>query len=176
MLKLYISLLRGINVAGQKKIPMTDLVALYQKIGFVDVISYIQSGNVIFKSTDSDLGQIANKIQAAILKYFSFTVDVLIKTPSDFQRVVQQNPFKTEQTYITFLWQKPAIIPNEAIKKATLPGEEIKILEDVIYFSCPKNYGKSKLSNNFFEAKFKIPATTRNWKTVNCLLAMTMSS
>ena len=117
---------------------------LYQDLGFGNVQSYIQSGNVVFTSDNANAGQLSDQIKNAIKGCFSFTVDVLVKTPADFQRIIQQNPFEAHKTYVTFLWHAPTAVPDEKIKNACLPGEEVKVVGNAIYFSCPQNYGTPK--------------------------------
>ena len=109
----YISILRGINVSGQKKIIMTDLVKLYEDLGFKDVVSYIQSGNVIFKTkqktTDTKL---AKQIEAKIIEKYDFQVPVIIRSLEELHRISTQNPFINEpevSLYVTFLSGTPNI-------------------------------------------------------------------
>lgn len=169
-MKTYISLLRGINVSGQKKIKMEELRKLYENLGFTDVKSYIQSGNLIFQYEEEDIGTIQEKIEKVIQENYEFEVKVLVLTPSDLQEIFNQNPFEEEQVYFTFLYQEPESIPTEAIEKVLKDSEKYAIQNQVIYFSCPEGYGRTKFSNNFIESKLKVDATTRNLKTVIKLL------
>ena len=86
------------------------------------------------------------------------------------QEIFNQNPFEEEQMYFTFLYQEPESIPTEAIEKALKESEKYLIQNQVVYFSCPEGYGKTKFSNNFIENKLKVDATTRNLKTLLKLL------
>ena len=173
----YISLLRGINVGGQKKVPMQQLKGLYEKLGFTGVQTYIQSGNVIFTSNEKDAAKLREKIEGAIKKEFGFEVLVFIRTKDDFEKIVKNNPFtkqETESTYVTLLSQAPAEIPAD-LDKFKAPNDKYKIINDVIYFYCPDGYGKTKLSNNLFEKKLNVNATTRNWNTINKLIQIAIS-
>lgn len=93
-LEVFVSILRGINVNGQKKILMSDLKALYEKLGFKDVATYIQSGNVVFKSNqklpDTEL---AKKVEEAILKKYDFEVPVIIRSEEEMKKTISSNPF-----------------------------------------------------------------------------------
>src|SRR3989344_9460301 len=105
----YISLHRGINVAGQKKIKMSDLKALYEALGFKNVTTYIQSGNVIFQSTQTDIVALSQKIEEKIHKTYQFQVAVIIRTIPELKQIIDENPFVKDRhedvtkLYITFL-------------------------------------------------------------------------
>ena len=165
----YISLLRGINVSGQKKIKMADLKYLYESCGFQNVITYIQSGNVIFQSDKSIKVKIAESIETAVEKNFGYAVSVLVKSYKEIKTVINRNPFGEEKLYITFLFSVPPEIPADEFDRVLTDSEKYKIEGDTVYFYCPDGYGKTKFSNNFIEKRLNIPATTRNWNTVNKL-------
>ena len=168
----YISLLRGINVSGQKKVPMVELRALYESLGLEAVQSYIQSGNVICATPDEDVATLTQTIERAIEQHFGFKVRVLIKTPQQLMQVLNGRPFDEERLFVTFLFGTPTHIPTEALDRAKQPSEQIHIAGDIVYFSCPDGYGRSKLSNSFLESQLKLSATTRNWRTVRKLLEL----
>ena len=171
----YISILRGINVSGQKKILMIDLTELYKSLKFTNINTYIQSGNVTFKA-DAKLSdnEISAKISKAILKKYAFEVPVLVRTIAEMEKVITENPFKKEsdeRLYVTFLDQIPSKENTDKLKGIDFPQDKFILKDKSIYLHCI-SYGNTKLSNNFFENKLKVTATTRNWKTVNKLLAM----
>lgn len=168
----YISLLRGINVSGHKKIKMTDLKELYEKLGYGDVITYIQSGNVVFNSS-SKLNQIKTDIEKAIEEKYSFTVDVVIRPAEDFATILKNMPFKNvaieedgSKILVTFLYGNPTVPNIDILKEKALPSEQIIFGDRLFYLHCPDGYGNTKLSNVFIEKKLKTSATTRNLKTV----------
>ena len=86
-------MLRGIKVRGQKKIKMDELKKLYESLGFKNVQTYIQSGNVIFDFSDTNISKLINKIEQKIKKSFSYDVPVLIRTKNDLQKLIANNPF-----------------------------------------------------------------------------------
>ena len=92
----YISLLRGINVSGQKKVRMADLKSLYESLELGNVQTYVQSGNVVFDSEEQDVEKLKNSIEAQIEAIFGFSVPVLIRSADDFQRVIKGHPFAHE--------------------------------------------------------------------------------
>ena len=172
----YIAMLRGINVSGQKIIKMVELKKLYETSGFEDVKTYIQSGNVVFKCPMDDKKEIAGVISDAIEKQYGFDVKVLVVSPEDIQRALDNNPYQQEKMYITFLFDTPAEIPFDEIDKIKQPSEQFEIIEDRIYFFCPDGYGRSKFTNNFLERKLKVTMTSRNLRTTRKLLEMSKES
>lgn len=173
----YISILRGINVGGQKKILMKDLKALYEELGFEEVTNYIQSGNVIFKAQDhmTDI-QAAEMIMQSIFQKYGFKVQVLIRTIDEMINTQMINPFMEnkeidiKKLHFTFLTDMPNPEYLESIKNFDYPPDQFVIVGKDVFVYCPNGYGKSKISNDFFENKLKVSATTRNWRTVNTLV------
>lgn len=173
----YISILRGINVSGQKLIKMDALRKLYENLGFHNVTTYVQSGNVIFISEAENPEELAQTITQQIKKEFSFDVPVLVLTIEKLKAIIAKNPFINKENnsiYVTFLASKPEKFDSKGIEEKKLPVEEIAFTDDAVYLYCPKGYGTSKLSNNLIESKLKVIATTRNWKTTNELLKISL--
>jgi uncharacterized protein (DUF1697 family) len=175
----YVSILRGINVSGQKKILMADLKALYKQLSFKNVQTYIQSGNVVFDyAGDKSKLAIAGMIEHSINKKYNFLVPVLVKHPDDLISTIKNNPFREEagvdpsRVAVTFLENQPTSANLIKLEGVEYPPDRFIIDGENIYIHCPKSYGNSKLSNNFFENKLKVRATTRNWKTINKLVEM----
>ncbi len=171
-MNIYISLLRGINVSGQKMIKMDELKKLYEFLGFQNVKTYIQSGNVIFESDEKDASKLQEIIEKKIEEIFGFDVRVFIRTPEELKRVIDQNPFPGENKgwYVIFCSASCVGLPLEELQKAKADSEQFSISENGIYLLFPEGVGRTKLSNNFFEKKLKISGTMRNWNTVNKLL------
>ena len=172
---IYISLLRGINVSGQKKIKMADLSVLYESIGLKDVVTYIQSGNVIFKN-DRDTQTLKTLLEQNIEQHFSFQVPVEVIPLSEFIVINEQLPFTNidleldgTKVLLTFLSEPPQAELVEKLMSYVKAPEQLVIKEKVIYLHCPNGYGKTKLSNNFIESKLKVRATTRNLKSITKL-------
>jgi len=175
----FISILRGINVSGQKKILMADLKALYQSLNFEDVSTYIQSGNVVFKAPENSNGkELARKIEAAISGKYNFHVPIIIRTAAEMENILAVNPFlkdasiDPEKLHVTFLEEIPDQKNLESIKDFHSPPDQFVVISREVFLHCPDKYGETKLSNKFFENKLKVAATTRNWKTVNKLSEM----
>ena len=179
----YISILRGINVSGQKKIKMLDLKSLYESLGFHNVETYIQSGNVIFDDNEKDKIDLKTTIEATINKKYKFQVPVEIRTKHEFKNIIHNNPFASidveenaTKLLITFLSSKPSKINISNILKQVTPPEALVVNGQEVYLYCPNGYGKSKLSNTFLEKKLDVTATTRNWKSVHKIYELSAQS
>ncbi len=166
-----VALLRGINVGGNNKIPMADLKALCGDLGWKDVATYIQSGNVVFSASGTPAKQEV-ALQAAIQKSFGFTISVLARTAADWQSFIETNPFskaaKTEAKMLMLaLAQKPFNKTAEAAlsEKAT-SGEKLQQVGNALWIHFPGGVGKSKLTPAVLDRLAGSPVTLRNWNTV----------
>ena len=173
----YIALLRGINVSGQKKIKMADLRTHLSELGYGNLQTYIQSGNIVFSSAEEDAAVLEGQIHEKIKEKYGFEVPVLVLQPEDFTAVLDRNPMQEERhdrkrLYVTFLASEPVPEKKAKLSELDYSPEEYVLDGKVIYFFSPTGYGRAKMNNNFFEQKLKVKATTRNWNTVNKLLAM----
>lgn len=150
---------------------MQDLRDLLNGLGFQNVQTYIQSGNIILSATDNK-ESIASKIKEAIKSKFDYEVPVLVKTIEEWGKAIENNPYKEvepKQQYFTFL----SDIPEEKeIIVTNIKEDTYTIIEDVLYINAVGGYGKTKLTNNLFEKKLKVIATTRNLKTTMKLLTL----
>jgi uncharacterized protein (DUF1697 family) len=174
---IYLSLLRGINIGGHKKIRMSDLKALYESLGFGQVTTYIQSGNVLFSTdTNESEAELACRIGNAIKERFGFEVPVVIRTKEEMQQIVMQNPFAAEEEIAP---DKLVVMYLGSIPDAaTLTKVQTKIDDDsryafighTLYFFYPDGYGQTKWHSNFFEKQLRTTVTARNW-TTTCKLA-----
>ena len=171
----YASILRGINVSGQKKIKMADLSALYESLGFINVGTYIQSGNVVFEAAGANVDKIMLGIEQVIKKRYGFKVPVLLRTQKEIHATLKANPFlkehnvDTSKLHVTFLQRAPGASTIKNFKPDSLGQDRYFIRGSEVYLYCPGGYGKTRLSNTFLEKNLGVSATTRNWKTVNML-------
>jgi uncharacterized protein (DUF1697 family) len=175
----YISMLRGINVSGQRKVNMQELRRLYASLGFEGVQTYIQSGNVIFRCPLTDPRRLTETIESEIRRSFGLEVKVFVRTSAEFRELVGNNPFAgrdESKLHVTFLSGQPARVPLGEMRDARSGAEDFLISGQSVYLFCPDGYGGTELSNGFFERKLKVAATTRNWKTVNSLLSIALAS
>jgi len=174
----YISILRGINVSGHKMIKMDALRKMYEGLGFKNVQTYIQSGNVIFQDKIIDTKKLEKKIAKKITDQFSFEVPIMVKEIDELKTIVKNNPFGNDVSkdisyiHVTFLSAIPDKANVDKIKEGKYGVDEFVWIDNAIYLYCPNGYGITKLNNNFIESKLKVMATTRNWKTTKELLSM----
>jgi uncharacterized protein (DUF1697 family) len=169
----WVALLRGVNLGARNKVPMAGLRDLMADIGAEDVQTYVQSGNVVFRSALAR-AELVRRIEAEIGARFGVDADVLLCTKAELKRVVAGNPFTEDESeptrlHVTFLAQPP-----ERGRMADLEGEEFEpdrfhVTRAAVYLHTPKGYGRTKLSNTYFERKLGVRATTRNWRTVTTL-------
>ena len=169
----FISILRGINVGANRKVPMSDLKVLCEKLGLKNLQTYIQSGNIVFEMAQPEpIPELQDKLQQAFTKAFGFDIPVLIRTAEQWAETIGKNPFLKEENadfdrlHLTCLKEIPAPELLEKIKAFQYLPDRYEIIGREVYIYCAAGYGTSKLTNPFFESKLKVPATTRNWKTV----------
>jgi uncharacterized protein (DUF1697 family) len=174
----YIAMLRGINVTGHKIIKMEALRASFAALGFKNVQSYIQSGNLIFETPNNSAATLSAKIEQKILRDFGHSVSVLLRTPKELAEIIQRNPFVKDpaidqsRLYVTFLADIAPKTAADLLQPLAAGAEQIRVVGREVYLYCSNGYGKTKISNTAVEKKLSIGATTRNWRTTQTLLAM----
>lgn len=176
----YIALLRGINLAGHNSIRMAELACSFEALGFKQVKTYIQSGNVVFNANKTAPATLSKQIEAKILAEFGLTVYVLTKTAEELKRAIEHNPFVKERgidltrLHVTFLSAVPAESGLNKVKSWRVEPDRFSSCGCEIYLHCPEAYGTTKLSNAALEKALEVRATTRNWRTVNKLYEMVL--
>jgi uncharacterized protein (DUF1697 family) len=174
----YIALLRGINVGGHKIIKMDALREAFVKMGFGDVATYVQSGNVVFKAPMKVSGDLAKKIEEMLLRRFNMTVPVMVRTAEEMRAALRNNPFLKEKgiapdtLHVTFLSQAPQKTAVKGLDAIAAGPDRFHCCGQEIYLHCPNGFAGTKLSINVFEKLLMVGATTRNWNTVNKLWEM----
>lgn len=177
-MKVVISLLRGVNLGGHHKIKMSDLCELYGSLGHCDARSHINSGNVVFRTSEHDLAAVVKKLESAIEKKCGFHADVVVRTTTELRDVIRRNPFGKRKDIdpgkllITFLPKKPAEDISEQIRSLKPDPEEMHLDGREIYTYFPDGVGRSKLFSGLSGKLLKNEGTSRNWNTVLKLLAI----
>ncbi|MBA4384385.1 MAG: hypothetical protein C0410_06590 [Anaerolinea sp.] len=166
----YIALFRGINVGGNHKLPMTELVEILEGLGAQEVETYIQSGNAIFKSAEMDSVELGNKIGAEIDKSRGFTPKVLILTPEELDRALDENPFPVPEgdestLHLGFLAAEPEEVNIEKLTSLKTESEHYCLTPKVFYLYAPDGVGKSRLAAGA-EKIIGVDITDRNWNMV----------
>ena len=165
------ALLRGINVGGRRRVPMAELRALAEELGFAAVGTYVQSGNLVF-TADGDAQAVTGMLEAALESHFGFEIPVVLRSGAEMERITRRHPFGDRQDdparlHVFFLagdpdparvaaWDPGSYMPDEAV----VDGREV-------YVHFPNGMGRSK-----FTFDFGTPATARNWRTVLALREM----
>lgn len=174
----YIALLRGINVGGKNIIKMNDLKRVFESIGLIEVQTYIQSGNVLFKSSD-EKEMLLNKIEREIKNVFGFSVTVILRTSQEFEQIVRNCPFsekeileaksssKSESLYVAILGNIPLQERIEKLDAYRNETDGYKIIGQEVFLLFYNSIRNSKLANNLH--RLEVPVTVRNWKTINKL-------
>ncbi len=174
----YVALLRGINLGSHNKIKMPELKELFSSLGYTGAVTYLQSGNVVFRGRHLNPPEVAQSLEEAIAGKFGHSVNVLVRTGEDIARIVDANPFARTcedptKLHVTFL---EAASDSSLLRSEDADGakpDEFEVRGAEIFLYCPQGYGRTKLSNTFWERRLRVRATTRNWNTVRALKSLT---
>ena len=157
---------------------MEELRTLYKSLGFKNVKTYIQSGNVIFKTSILDTKVIIDMVKSKINQEFGYEITIVIRTQEEMDKIVENNPYSNKdlsKVHVIFLLDNQLDYSTQELLKAKTDQEEFKIIGKEIYLYLPSGSGRTKLTNNFFERKLDVKSTTRNWRTVNKILEIAQS-
>jgi uncharacterized protein (DUF1697 family) len=173
-MRTYVALLRGINVGGKNKLPMAALRDLLTDLGHEDVVTYIQSGNVVLKAA-SKPAVVAKEIADGIEAEFGLQVPVIVRSRAELSRVVSGNPYLAPGAdpatlHVMFLAAKPSAAAIAKLDPQRCPPDRFTVHGREIFLQLPNGMGRTKLTNDYFESRLGVPGTARNWKTVNKLL------
>lgn len=175
--KTYIALLRGINLAGRNRVPMAELRSELETLGLEDVVTYIQSGNVVFRGRGGRAEELAASIEGQIAEAFGIDVVVLLRTSAELAKVARGNPFlragaDPSKLHVVFLSAKPAKKAEAELDPERSPPGEFRLGGREIYLHLPTGFGRSKLTVDYFERALGLAGTARNWKTVTKLVEL----
>jgi uncharacterized protein (DUF1697 family) len=173
-----ISMLRGVNVGGHNIIKMEALRALYDSLKLRDAQTYVQSGNVVFRSTESDTAKLAKRIQHAIEEKYGFRPEIILRTAAELREVIARNPFAKRRgiepgkLLVTFLAGEPAAEACDGVLKIDMAPEELRIDGRHVYTYYPNGMARPKVAWAKIERTLKVSGTGRNWNSVRKLLEM----
>src|SRR5258706_899798 len=168
----FVSLFRGINVGGHQTVRMDELKDLHESLGLKDVVTYIQSGNVVFTSDDADLAHLPRHIEDGFAKKFGFHVKVMVRTSAELRDIIANNPFQDQPlkeskwVLVLFLATRPERAALEDLQKTYVGPEELCLIGQELYIYYPNGIGRSKLTGTLIEKKLKTSGTGRNWNTI----------
>jgi uncharacterized protein (DUF1697 family) len=173
----HVALLRGINLAGKNRLPMKELIEMFENGGCGGAAAYIQSGNVIFTAAPAVASRIAALITTQIKKRFGFDVPVILRTADELKKVISNNPFlkagvAEKELHVMFLADAPDASHIRTLDPDRSPPDTYQVRGREIYLRLPNGMGRSKLSNQYFDSKLATVSTARNWRTVTTLLEL----
>ncbi|KGE19508.1 DUF1697 domain-containing protein [Paenibacillus wynnii] len=174
----YIALLRGINVGGNKIIKMQDLKLLFQSLELDHVRTYIQSGNVIFESNNHEIELLGGLIELRIKEVYGFQVSVILRTLEELAQVIENNPFDLpeqedyKRLYVSFLTSEPSTEALEKLQPYMDGPDKLRFVGKEMYAFYEVSVSQSALFKVPMDKMLGMPATSRNWNTVNKLVAL----
>jgi uncharacterized protein (DUF1697 family) len=167
-----VCMLRGVNVGGHNKIKMESLRSLCAALKLERAQTYVQSGNVVFRSGEKNLTLLSKRIQDALKSNFGFRPEVILRTASEMRHVIARNPFASRhgiepaKLLVSFLASDPGKETRDNLAKLDTRGEELHARGSELYIYYKNGMGKTKLSSAALDNILKTPATARNWNTV----------
>jgi len=173
-----IAMLRAVNLGSHNRISMDDLCALCTSLKFSDPRTYVQSGNVVFRTSDRDLSRVAKAIEKRIEHDVGFRTDVIVRSEAEMRDVIARNPFakrrdvEGKRLLVLFFGNEPGADAREKIRSIKSDGEELYLDGRELYIYFPDGVGRSKVSTSAIERMLKTPGTGRNWNSVLKLLEM----
>ncbi len=172
--RVFVALLRGINVGGKNKLPSEELVGLFEEVGCDRVRTYIQSGNVVYRAGSHLTKAVPAAVAAAIERDYGFSVPVVTRTAAELAAVVEENPFVVggedpTTLHVAFLADKPSVTQVSKLDPSLSPGDQFVVSGREVYLHCPNGLARTKLTNAYLDSTLGTVSTMRNWKTVNVL-------
>lgn len=168
----YVAFLRGINVGGHNKIKMETLREMFAALGYKNVKTYINSGNVIFETIEADDNALAAKVEQAIQAEFSLNIKVMVRTISEIKGIIKNNPFDGQFTndkdlHVLFLDEELPEDKRQLLLSNNNENEQFAVRNREIFCLLRVGVLDSLLGKDYVGKKLKTPATARNWRTVN---------
>lgn len=174
----YIAMLRGINIGSSKRVEMVRLKKMFEDLGFKNVRTYIQSGNVVFEGRGTVPG-LAAKIDKGMMKEFGFSALIMMRTEDEMAQAIDNNPFVKQSqknpayVHVCFLSDAPAAEAVKALHTLGTKNEQVKRVGNEVYVYHVDGLGKAKVLNHgVLERVLRVKVTMRNWNTSSRLLEM----
>ena len=168
-----VALLRGVNVGGKNKLPMASLAKLFAAAGCTDVVTFIQSGNVVFSASAAIAKRLPDALAEAIEGAHGFRSPVILRTAGELVAAERANPFPgTEAVHIAFLADAPTPAAVKSLDPKRSPPDRFVVRGREIYLHLPNGGGQTKLTNAYFDRTLDTVSTIRNWNTLTKLIAL----
>lgn len=171
-------MLRAVNLGSHNRVKMDLLCALCTTLKFSDPRTYVQSGNVVFRSSERSLRRVAQQLEDGIERQFGFRTDVIVRSAAEMRDVVKRNPFAERRNIdpkrllVLFFGQEPGSDAKAKVSAMKVNAEELRLSGRELYVYFPDGIGRSKVSTPAIEKALKTPGTGRNWNSVTKLLEM----
>ena len=168
----YVALLRGINVGGNKKVPMADLRAMTAKLGFDDPQTLLQSGNLVFGAKSQPTATLEQLLEAATKKSVGVECSYLVRTAAEWAALVAANPYVKQAkenpayTVVTFCREVPDAAALKALRTEARGGEDFRVIGRELFMWYPNGQGQSKLAEALSRNRLGTVCSARNWNTV----------
>ena len=168
----YAALLRGINVGGNKKVPMADLRVMTAKLGLEDPKTLLQSGNLVFSAKTQPMAKLEELLEAATKKHIGVECSYLVRSASEWTRLMSANPFRTEaksdpaHLAVTFCREAPTASALQALRAEVRGKEDFEVVGRELFVWYPDGMGTSKLAIALSKNRLGTICTARNWNTV----------
>ncbi|MFI6482520.1 DUF1697 domain-containing protein [Nonomuraea sp. NPDC050663] len=171
-----VALLRGVNVGGRNQVGMPALRELLEGLGYEDVKTHLQSGNVVYSSGKAP-DRAAKEIEQALAKELGVKVPVLVRTKTELAAIAKADPLGKVASdpalyLVTFLSDKPEAKKIKEVDPEKYEPDVFKHVGQEIYVWCPNGVRNTKLTYSFWEKLLGVTATARNWRTVTKLLEL----
>ena len=172
----FLALFSGINVGGNRIVKMADLRAFFEALGFTGVESYVQSGNVVFRSAKGEADTLANDIEKAFEARWGFHSRIMVRDADWLRGMVGANPYpdlvdEPKKLHLFVLEREPTDEEANRLSDKCKGPEEFTVRGDAFYLKAPNGLGKSEFVG-LIPRTLKVPCTARNWRTVLALLEM----
>jgi uncharacterized protein (DUF1697 family) len=174
-----IALLRAINLGGHNAVPMADLRDLLTRLGFRDVRSLLQTGNLVFQSDGPDGARLERLLEVEAKKRLRLETDFVVRSAPEWRTLIKRNPFpraaQSDPAHLVVMFLKDASDTKgvKALQTAITGSEVVRAVGKQLYAVYPDGIGRSRLTNAFIEKKLGTRGTGRNWNTVLKLGALT---
>jgi len=167
----YAVFLRAVNLGSHNKVPMPKLREALTDLGYTDVETYVQSGNIVLDAGSKSAAKVETDVAAALRRSFDVDTDVMVRTKAQLNAVVKQNPFADKvgdptSVHVNFLAAAVPAAAKKAFEPDQFDPERFEFGNRCVYFYYPKGQGRSKMATAPWAKRLGVPGTSRNWRTV----------
>lgn len=171
---IFVALLRAINLGRVNRVPMGDLRLALTDVGFTDVVTHLQSGNVVLGSTKRSPAAVATSVERLVAREFGVDTDIVVRTAGEFAKVASKHPLArrgkdSAVLHVAFLKTRPPTAAKRAFAERTFGADEFVIRNTEVYLRYPQGVAASKMNAALFQGGLGTPATVRTWKVVTRL-------